>query len=58
MNLENKNHNVLLRNFKQKFQTKFFQKHFFYYTNNKTIKLISANPYQLICLATNFNNIF
>ena len=54
MNLENKNHKVLLRNFKQNFQTKFFQKHFFYYTNNKTIKSISANRYQLLSIATNF----
>lgn len=38
---------------KQKFQIKFIQKHYFHYTNNKTIISISANPYQLLSLAAN-----
>ena len=36
---------------KQKFQTKSVQKHF-YYTDNKTVKSISANPCQLLLLCS------
>ena len=36
----------------------FFQNYVFNYTNNKTVKLISANLYQLLSLETNFEIYF